>query len=168
MADNLLDIKTLIERPVVAIDGIQYEITAPEEMSIVDAAKVARLGRRLDAKMKLDHPTPADETALRDILADLIAIIMKPVPEEVRSKLGDAQKLAVIEVFTMLLLARKARLAGGTMVRQLAGQAFADLLSKVPQAAEAAAATEGATGAATGEKSSADASGSTAAIHGAG
>ncbi len=153
MAENMLDINTLIERPIVGIDGKPYEIIAPEELSIVAGAKVARLGRRLDEKMKLDHPTEADEAALAQVLKDLTEIIMAPVPEEVRDKLGDAQKLAVIEVFTMLLLARKAKLAGGTMVKQLAGQAFADLIKNLPKAA-------------TGEKSSADASGSTAATHG--
>ena len=47
MADPLLDIKTLTERPVIAIDGERYEIISPDELSIVDSARFEQWGLRL-------------------------------------------------------------------------------------------------------------------------
>ena len=116
MADDaLLSLTTLIDRPRLEIDGHLYEIMSPDELPLLTSQRLAAKGRELDRLMKLDELKPVHERRLPELLDELCAIIMEPVPVEVRASLSEAQKQSVIEVFTMLSLARKTRLAGATM-----------------------------------------------------
>jgi len=116
MADDaMISLNTLIERPRIAIDGQFYEIMSSEELPLLTSQRLAAKGRELDRLMKLDELLPEQAQRLPDLLGELCAIIMDPVPAEVRATLSDAQKQSVIEVFTMLSLARKTRLAGAMM-----------------------------------------------------
>lgn len=161
MADPMIELSTLIERPVIEIDGETHELTAPDELTIMQSARIAALGRKLDVLMKTENPQPQDQKALEKVLEELTGLIMAPVPHEVRSRLAEAHQLAVIEVFTTLLLARKTKLAGATMFREVVGGAL-DAATKA--AAKEAAAKK----VADGQPSQPGASGSTAATPGAG
>lgn len=112
-AEPLLELDSLIERPKIKIDGELYEIAAPEELSVIDTQRVASLGRRLDNLLKQEGAAQAK--ILQDTLGDIIAIVMSPVPADVRARLSDGQKMSVVEVFSMLSLARKTQLAGATI-----------------------------------------------------
>ncbi len=150
---SLIEIDTLIERPIITIDKEPYEITAPDELTIVESAAVGRLGRRLDRLMKKETLDQEGERELARTLGKLAAIIMRPVPADVRQGLNEAQTLAVIEVFTLLLLARKAKLAGGTMLKTVGAQVLTAMTN--PSGTD-------------GETPSPASSGSTAATRGAG
>lgn len=113
-ASHLLDIDTIIERPTIRIDGADHEITSPDELTIIQSQKLAMLGRKHDKLMKSDSSEPATENALSNTLEAMMEIILQPMDHAVRAKLRDPHKTAVIEVFTMLLLANKAKLAGVT------------------------------------------------------
>lgn len=142
MADPILKVETLVERPQVEIDGNMYEILSPDELSLFQSQKIGSLGRKLDRYLKADELNDTGQKQLDFTLQGLVEIIMAPVPIEVRAKLNQAQLHSVIEAFTWLSLARKTKLAG----------AISNVVkSMVPQKA------------ATGEKSSLDSSGSTAA-----
>ena len=111
----LLDLKTLVERPTIAIDGELYEILSPDELSIVDCHRFAAWGNRIDALMAKKALTKSEKKELGKILGDLSDRIMVGVPEALRAKLTDPQRMAVAEVFTRLPLQKRlARLAGGT------------------------------------------------------
>ena len=112
----LLDLKTLVERPTIAIDGELYEILSPDELSIVDCHRFAAWGNRIDALMAKKALTKSEKKELGKILGDLSDKIMAGVPEALRAKLTDPQRMAVAEVFTRLPLQKRlARLgAGGT------------------------------------------------------
>lgn len=146
-AEPLLDLSSLIERPKITIDDEPWEITAPEELSVIDTQRLASLGRKLDNLRMQDGEAQAKQ--LTDTLEAIVALVMAPVPAKVRAKLSDAQKVAVIEVFTMLSYARKAQLAGATVPNILKS-----LMASLPK-------TDPAT---TGEKPSPGSSASTAVI----
>lgn len=111
--EPILDLQTLIERPKIAIDGKRFEILSPDELPLITTQRAAWLGRRLNKLMNAEEKLSAAQQAnMADVLDELASIVMEPVPAEVRATLADAQKQAVIEVFTMLSLARKAKLAG--------------------------------------------------------
>lgn len=102
----VLDLQTLVERPKIHIDDDEYEILSPQELSVVDHQEFASMGRamdRLEAKNKL---TDKDKARLSDLLTDLSDRIMVDIPDEIRRKLNDNHRLAVIEAFTNLPLAQ--------------------------------------------------------------
>lgn len=144
--EPLLDLTSLIERPKILIDGDTHEMASPEELSVIEIQQVASLGRRLDQQLKQDGA--AQGKVISDTLNAIIAIVLAPVPEAVRAKLSDPNKLSVIEVFTMLSHARKTQLAGAT-IPQIVKALMAGLAGNTP---------------ATGAKPSPGSSGSTAAI----
>ncbi len=113
-ATPLLDLNTLIERPKITIDGEPYEILSPDELTVVDHHRFAAWGKRIDKLMARDTLTKAQEKELGRVLGDLGDRIMVGVPEGLRGKLSDAQRMAVAEVFTRLpLQQRLERLAAG-------------------------------------------------------
>lgn len=115
MADALLSIDTMIERSQISVDGALYEIVSPEELPLLTSQRIAALGRKLDKFMKSDDLNDTSSKQLNATLDGLVEIIMEPVPGAVIAKLSQAQKYSVIEVFTMLSLARKSKLAGATL-----------------------------------------------------
>lgn len=110
----LIELTTATRRPTIAIDGELYEILSPDELSIVDCHRFAAWGKRIDALMAKDALTKAQKKELGKILGDLSDRIMAGVPEEVRAKLTDAQRMEVAEVFTRLPLQKRlVRLTAG-------------------------------------------------------
>lgn len=110
----VLDLQTLIERPRIAIDGAPYEILSPDEVSVLDHQRLAAWGRRYDALMAQASLSDAERDELARLVRDISDTIMVGVPEAVRARLSDAQRLQVVEVFTALPLQRRlAALAAG-------------------------------------------------------
>ncbi len=112
MADQddkpILDLNTLIKRPKVGIDGVLYEILSPDELSVVDSQRFALWGTRV-SDLASDETKGLDLEELVDDLARKIAV---GVPESLMNKLSGVKKYQLIEVFTLLLLASKAKLVG--------------------------------------------------------
>lgn len=107
MAEPILDLNTLVERPKIKIDGEVYEILSPEELSVVDHQRFGIWGRRIDALMAKPKTTAAEQKELAQILGDLTDRILVGVPEELREKLSDTHRLEVAEVFIRLPLQRR-------------------------------------------------------------
>lgn len=110
--EPVLDLATLIERPTVRIDGEDYGMLSPEEISIVDHQRFAAAGRRLDELMHKQSLSEREEKELRRLVEDLAERILVEVPAKVRARMSEAQQLDVVEVFTGLLLRRKLGAAG--------------------------------------------------------
>ncbi len=104
MADQVLDISTLIERPKIAIDGKFYKIRSPEELSVIDHHRMESQGRRMVELTALPKLEPIEENELKKLLHAISDFIMVDVPKSVRKKLTDAQRASVSEVFTALPL----------------------------------------------------------------
>ena len=110
----LIELTTVARRPKIAIDDELYEILSPDELSIVDCHRFAAWGNRIDALMAKASLSQKEERELGTILSDLSDRIMVGVPKDQRTKLGDAQRMEVAEVFTRLPLRKRlARLAAG-------------------------------------------------------
>lgn len=109
-AGPLLDLSTLIERPVIRIDGIGYEILSPDEISIIDGHRLGVWGRRINVLAESDD---ADAEAELEQLIDKVARkVAVGVPGEVFAKLSGANKQAIADVFTGLLLQARLGVAG--------------------------------------------------------
>lgn len=110
MATPILDLKTFIERPTVAIDGTPYELRNVDELSLLEYQRIAGTSRRLES-IKTDEMTD-DEAAELSALADQICrMILVDVPADVHDALHDTQRMAVLQAF--ITLPRTAHLFGG-------------------------------------------------------
>lgn len=106
--DQVLNITTLITRPHIAIDDKSYAILSVEELSVVDNQRFALWGTEL--QQLLADKAKADE--LERMIDELAKKVLVGVPEHVFDKLTGTHKFEVVEAFTMLLLRRKAMVAG--------------------------------------------------------
>jgi hypothetical protein len=110
MPEPLLNLDTIIVRPTIVIDGESYSILSADELSVLDSQRFALWNRRLEA-LQLG----GEEDPELDQLVDTIARrVLVDVPDTVIAKLQGAHKLAVIEVFTGLLLRQRMDVAGAT------------------------------------------------------
>ena len=120
MADNeddILSIETILKRPKIKIDGALYEIIAPGELSLEQNYRLSELGQKLANMRNTRGLKHAQRAQMAETLTQICKIILEPVPAAVQATLTDANKLAVIEVFTLLLSTEKARLAGETLTK---------------------------------------------------
>lgn len=116
-AKEILSLNTMLVRPPIEIDGARFDITAPGELSIEETYRLADLGRKLDNLRGTVGLAEAQQSQLTETLTAICDIILAPVPKEIQAKLNDAQRLSVIEVFTMLLSADRLKLAGETVMK---------------------------------------------------
>lgn len=101
--EPLLDLNTLIERPKIAIDGKDYEILSPEELSILDSQGFTFWGGEIE-RLSQDKEKASELEALIDTVARKVLV---SVPASVFGKLSGSHKFRVVEVFTVLLLRDK-------------------------------------------------------------
>lgn len=104
MADKILELSTLIDRPIIVIDGERYEIRSPEELSVLDHHRLTKQGKALDVLMAGEDLSIPQHRELESLLASISDFIMVGVPEDVRLKLTDTQRMDVAEVFIALPL----------------------------------------------------------------
>ncbi|MFZ5749102.1 MAG: hypothetical protein ACOY45_15765 [Pseudomonadota bacterium] len=108
MIEPLLDLDTLVDRPTVEIDGTRYEILSIDELSVLDNRRFSLWAQQLDQLQQGDAIDPELET-----LVDTIARkVLVGVPDDVFARLTGTNKIAVVEVFTVLLLRGRGRVAG--------------------------------------------------------
>ncbi|MGR4892285.1 hypothetical protein ACIPPQ_14755 [Sphingopyxis sp. LARHCG72] len=106
--DQVLDITTLVKRLKIKIDNKLYDILSVEELSVVDNQRFALWGQDIQ-KLAADK-SKGDE--LDDLIAELARKVLVGVPDHVFAKLSGTHRFEVVEAFTMLLLRRKAMVAG--------------------------------------------------------
>lgn len=103
-SDPLLSLDTLIVRPTVEIDGTAYEIRSPDELSVLESRRFELWAKKIEAQETSEEPT-----AELDELADTITRqVLIGVPDDVMAKLTGQHKIAVVAVFTGLLLRGRA------------------------------------------------------------
>ena len=99
MATRLLTLDTLAERPTVCIDKTDYTLKTAEDFGLADLARIQRAQNDLAGLMDRDDLTDAEIDRLAGVLDDLTALVLPEMPVEVRDRLRDGQKLAIIRAF---------------------------------------------------------------------
>lgn len=109
MSKQLAAFSTTRERPSIKIDGVTYELLEPDDIKLKEALWMEKASRRIDALMKLmqeDENAEATEE-LADLIFRVTDILMREVPEKVKARLTDIQKLSIIRAYMDALAARR-------------------------------------------------------------
>jgi hypothetical protein len=114
---TILSLETLFTRPQIALDGAVYDITSPAELSIQQNYRLGDLGRKLANLRQTNGLAAAQQKQLSETLDAICAIVLAPVPDDVKAELSDQHKLAITEVFTTLLSADRLKLVGAPLMQ---------------------------------------------------
>jgi hypothetical protein len=115
--EPLLNLDTLIVRPTIKVDGISYELLAADELSILDSQRLTNWGKEIEALASADDDAGAEK--LRELVSRLSRKVLVNMPDDVFATLTEAHRVAIAQVFTGLLLARKIAVAGALASRML-------------------------------------------------
>lgn len=103
----LLNLDTLVVRPLVKIDQVDYEMLNPGELSIFDLHKFGALGeefQELTSSVQADTTlTTAQVGAVATALDRMTRMILR-APEEILNRLTDVHRYRIIETFNSLTL----------------------------------------------------------------
>ncbi len=101
-AQPLISLSTLApERPTIAIDGTPYELALPEDFGLKEQAQLRKLHRQIAPIQSKDDPTDDEIAIMAQALDRLVGLVLPGLPEAVRGKLRDAQKLAILQAFPL-------------------------------------------------------------------
>jgi hypothetical protein len=100
----LLDLHTLIERPTVKIDGVEYELRTPGELTLEERARAGLVANTLRAEPASPSPEAAADMS-RAI--DQICRIVLLAPDAVQQRLKDVHRLQIVETFIALSTTRR-------------------------------------------------------------
>lgn len=114
--EPVLDIDTIITRPVIDIDGKRHELLSPGELTVSESRRFALWQKRLNELQQREAEDAEDEAAID---AEIEALVDKmarkaaaPVPDDVFAALSGTHKTEIMEVFIGLLLRGKLRVVG--------------------------------------------------------
>jgi len=100
----VLDLSTLApDRPRVTIDGADFFVRSTNEFGLLDQHRLRGMHARMAAFYNIEDDEDLTEdhvTDLTDALDDLCLMVIVNMTEQVLGKLGDGQKLQLVEVFT--------------------------------------------------------------------
>lgn len=137
--EPLLNLSTLVEdRPVIRINGDIYHLKSSEELSLLDSQRFTAWGQELEELGKAAGQT--------DALTELVGVVawaaLADVPRDVFDGLSSTQQMAIVEVFTGLLLGRRLRLAAA-LVEQVVSRPTGENSSPGSNTSSAAMSTDG-------------------------
>lgn len=99
MSDYLLDLSTIHEHPKIRIDGKLYEMLTGDDLGIRDIAEFQAIAKSAEKLQDGDlSPDEAGEIAI--MIDGMIRSITVGLPDNLREKLTDFQKIKIIEVFS--------------------------------------------------------------------
>lgn len=121
MAEALLTLEP-IKRNYITIDGENYEIYAPDELSIVECQEITHAGAKI-GELQIKHTAKANKQ-LTELIDDVARRAFVSIPDEVFDDLSGFQRMQIVSVFTGLLLGRATGLAGAAAqaVKESVGQ----------------------------------------------
>jgi hypothetical protein len=105
MAEPILSLDTLVERQVVRIDGKDYELKIPGELSVLDFHRIGKRHERVEALQKRGESGEITEEEVSELqsLIDWLCRFVFVAPGDVVDRLNYNQKLRVIWAFINLL-----------------------------------------------------------------
>jgi hypothetical protein len=96
---RILTLDTLAERPVVCIDKTDYTLKVADDFGLADLAGIQRMQIELAGLMAGAELTDVEIDRLAGVLDDLTALVLPDMPQDVRDRLRDGQKLSIIRAF---------------------------------------------------------------------
>lgn len=108
----LLNLDTIVEQPLVVIDGQPYPMLTEDDLSIVAVHRLRKQGQELQRLLDAAAADQSDE--LDDQVKTLLAVMCRKLvqaPDDVHAKLKENHRLLIIEAFSKLL--RSSRPAAG-------------------------------------------------------
>jgi hypothetical protein len=99
----LLDLDTLVIRPIVRIDEVEYELRAPDELSVLENHRLLALGKRIEAIEALEEATDDDDADYDRLLRTFCRKLLL-APDEILERLTTSQRAAVGLTFSRLWL----------------------------------------------------------------
>jgi len=107
----ILDLATLEDsRPPIRIDGVTYHLKSADELSLMDSHWFGARAKELSV---LSASNDADDMdGLELLLRTIVRRAVADVPDEVLARLSGSQNMAIVEVFTGLLMAKRISQAG--------------------------------------------------------
>ena len=107
MAKHILDLSTVIaDRPAIRLDGVTYHLRSPDELTLMESYRFSAWGVRL---RELGEQGEEGVEELERLLPKVVAAIAFDVPRKALRRLSAAHRIAIIEVFTGLLLSVRLR-----------------------------------------------------------
>lgn len=98
---TVLDLDTLIDRPVVVLGKKEYRLWTVDLLPPLDNHRVRKLLKRNDElALKDGELTKAEEKELAAIFGEIVRIVLD-APDGVHKKLTDKQRAEIIRVFQM-------------------------------------------------------------------
>jgi len=115
MAAPILNLNTLVDRPTVVLDGIEYWLLTYEVLPPLDSYQLQAMNRRVAELMKREDALSEAEILELQALPNRIAHIVLEAPDEVHAKLNDRQRMqiAYAAMTTFLLDLKKSSPASG-------------------------------------------------------
>jgi hypothetical protein len=98
----LLNFSTLLEGPIVGIDGERYHVRHPDGMCLGDFKRVELAAPRMAALTQAPSLTPAESKELSQVLDTLCRVVLD-APAEVHDRLHESQRVAILNLFMRLL-----------------------------------------------------------------
>ena len=101
----LLNLDTLVVRPLVAIDGKDYEMLNPGEVSILDLHRFGALGAEFEgitSSVQADTDLTTEQVTAVSVALDRMVRMILRAPEDVLSRLTDVHRYRIIEAFNTL------------------------------------------------------------------
>lgn len=86
------------ERPKIKIDDVVYELAVPDDFKLKDFLWIAKVGK--DVSKLINSNSEKDIGKIEKLVGGIARKVLNQVPDEVYNRLTDAQKFAVINVFT--------------------------------------------------------------------
>lgn len=95
----ILDLNTLVpDRPIIRIDGADYECRVKDDFGIEDLTRLERLKERYNTLVGKESFTDEEGRWVSEGLREFTAMVLT-APPEVQSKLTDNHRLAVVQAF---------------------------------------------------------------------
>ncbi len=102
MTQPLISLSTLApERPTIVIDSIPYELALPDDFGLKEQAQLRKLHRQIEPIQSKDDPSDDEISLMAQALDRLVGMLLPDLPESVRGKLRDGQKVAILRAFPL-------------------------------------------------------------------
>jgi hypothetical protein len=96
---RILTLDTLAERPVICIDKTDYSMKLADDFGLADLARIQRMQGDLAGMVDRPDLTDAEIERLAGMLDELTALVLPEMLADVRGRLRDGHKLAIIRAF---------------------------------------------------------------------
>lgn len=97
----LLDLGHYAEVNEIRIDGVGYELRQPDQLTLVEGARLKKIGPRHDELLRKEAAGTLDETEAAElaVLLDTMTRVVLVAPETVHAALKDWQRIAIVLTF---------------------------------------------------------------------